>query len=102
MAWRGFTGFVNGASTAPVMWLPECTVWEPFMEDENGEYRGDANRKLLPGRTTARYTDIALFCCIHDRCSSPTSWLEVTRQCTSSCCQYQPTIYRTLLSMSVS
>ena len=47
------TGFANGASTAPVMWLrclPEGTVWEPFMVDEHGEYRRDANRKLLPGR----------------------------------------------------
>ena len=48
-----FTGFANGASTAPVMWLrclPEGTVWQPFIEDEHGEYRRDANRKLLPGR----------------------------------------------------
>ena len=48
-----FTSFANGASTAPVMWLrclPEGTVWQPFMADENGEYRRDANRKLLPGR----------------------------------------------------
>ncbi len=47
------SGFTDGANTAPVMWLrclPDGTVWQPFIEDENGEYRRDANRKLLPGR----------------------------------------------------
>ncbi len=75
-----------------------CRIWRTKM----------ANTVVMPITscclvdTRARYADIALFSCIHDRCSSPTHWLEVTRQSTSSCCQYQPTIYRTLLSMSVS
>ena len=59
-----FTGFANGASTAPVMWLrclPEGTVWEPFMVDEHGEYRRDANRKLLPGR---HYSPVHRHCII--------------------------------------
>jgi DNA polymerase-3 subunit beta len=39
-----FTGFANGASTAPVIWLrclPEGTEWEPFLTDDRGELRLD-------------------------------------------------------------
>ena len=51
VTWEGQKRFLRfkclfTASTAPVMWLrclPEDTVWQPFMEDENGEYRRDAN-----------------------------------------------------------
>jgi hypothetical protein len=47
-----FTGFVNGASTAPVMWLrclPEGTG-HSVGAVHRGRKWSDANRKLLPGR----------------------------------------------------
>ena len=59
-----FTGFANGASTAPVIWLrclPEGTVWEPFLTDDRGELRLDDHGKLLPGR---HYCPVMLnLCC---------------------------------------
>ena len=48
-----FTGFANGASTAPVIWLrclPEGTVWEPFLTDEQGQVRRDERGRPLPGQ----------------------------------------------------
>jgi hypothetical protein len=59
-----FTGFANGASTAPVMWLrclPEGTVWEPFLTDDQGELRLDDHGKLMPGQ---HYCPVMLnLCC---------------------------------------